>query len=75
MRASSAWWCWVRNQAPKKPLLAPAWQATRTLSRAESSRKSRMFWKVRATPRPQIWWALSPLTRCPPTSTSPSVGT
>src|SRR6266545_4366289 len=46
----------------------------RTLSSAVSSLKSRMFWKVRATPRAQISCGRRPFTTSPETRTSPSVG-
>src|SRR5205823_9533443 len=47
---------------------------TITFPAAESPAKSRMFWKVRATPRAAIWWAGRPSMRWSPSRMVPPPG-
>ena len=47
-----------RRRADQRPSLVRVWRPTRTFSRTVMLAKSRMFWKVRATPAWVTRWGL-----------------
>jgi hypothetical protein len=53
-------WGPVRKMAPTTPFLERQCRATMAFSTAVMAEKSRMFWKVRATPQEKIWWGRLP---------------
>ena len=59
--------------ASNTPALVRQWVPTRTLSRTDIPRKSRMFWYVRATPSAVTWCGGSPWIGCPAKRMAPAV--
>ncbi len=72
-RSSSAAAGSMRSRAPSDARRARCWP-TSTLSRAERSENSRMFWKVRATPRRAMTCGRSAWMGCPSRRMAPPVG-